>query len=123
MFRKLIAGTAVAGALTFGAAGLAGAATTPTGGTGAAGTGTPSSALCARLPQIQARVTTFESVVATRLPKAESREAKSKAAGHTEVADRIAARITRVQDRESKLNARLAKAEARCGSTGSPATS
>ena len=54
-----------------------------------------------------------------RLPKAEAREAKAKAAGHTKLADAIASRIARVQARETKVNARLAKIEAKCGATGS----
>ena len=59
----------------------------------------------------------LEGKVSTWVPKAEAREAKAKAAGHTKLADAIANRITRVQNRESKVNARLAKAQAKC-STG-----
>jgi len=36
------------------------------------------------------------------------------ATGHIKPADAIAKRITRVQDRENNLKARLSKAEARC---------
>jgi hypothetical protein len=118
MFRTLMAGSAIAGALTLGAAGVAGAATTPAGGaTGA--TGASAATLCSKLPTIVAKVNRFEGAVAARLPKAEAREAKARAAGHTKFADAIAKRITRVQAREKKLDARLAKIEAKCGSPSS----
>jgi hypothetical protein len=113
MIRKLIAGTAVAGALTFGAAGLAGAATPSTPTT----SGTPNAALCAKLPAIQTKVQKIEQRLSTRITKAEAREAKAKAAGHTKLADAINKRITRVQNREAKVNARLAKLVAACGTT------
>jgi hypothetical protein len=109
MIRTVIAGAAVAGALTFGAAGIAGA-TTPTTGS----TGTPSATLCAKLPALQAKVQKVEARVTTWVPKAEARETKAKDAGHTRRADAIAKRITRVQNRETKVNARLAKAQAAC---------
>ena len=118
MFRKIIAGTAVAGALTFGMAGIAGAATTST--TDAARRRRP----CApRPPRSRPASRRFEAKVNARLPKAEAREAKAKAAGHTKVADFIANRITKVQARETKLNARLAKIEAKCGTTGATGSS
>jgi hypothetical protein len=113
MFRTVIAGAAVAGALTFGAAGIAGASTPTTGSTG-----TPSASVCAKLPALQAKVQKVEAKVATWVPKAEARETKAKDAGHTTRADNIAKRITRVQDRESKVNARLAKAQAKCSAGG-----
>jgi len=118
MFRKIIAGTAVAGALTLGLAGAAGAATGSTSNTGPAITS--STTVCSLLPQIQARVQKVESRLAAELPKAQDREAKAKAAGNVTLADRIAARITHVQDRENKVNARLAKLSSACG-TGSTA--
>jgi hypothetical protein len=111
MFRTVIAGAAVAGALTFGVAGIAGASTTGT-------TGTPTAAQCAKLPALQAKVQKLEAKVSTWVPKAEARETKAKDAGHTTLADAIAKRITRVQDRESKVNARLAKAQAACSAAG-----
>lgn len=117
MFRRIIAGTAVAGALTVGVAGVAGAATTSTGTSG-----TPSAATCAKAAKVEARIHTIEGKIAQRLPKAEAREAKAKADGNTKLADRIAARITQVQNREAKVNARLAKIEAKCGTSASGAT-
>ena len=110
MFRTVIAGAAVAGALTFGAAGIAGASTPAT--------GTPTAAQCAKLPALQAKVQKVEAKVSTWVPQAEARETKAKDAGHTTLADAIAKRITRVQNRESKVNARLAKAQAACSAGG-----
>ena len=116
MVRRIIGGTALAGALTLGVAGMAGAgAATPSSATG--GSTTP--AACSRLPKLEARVQKFENAVKARLPKAEAREAKLKAAGHDKLANAIATRITKVQAREAKINARLSKAEAKCGSSGS----
>ena len=117
MFRRIIAGTAVVGALTLGLAGAAGAST---GGTDNSGVViTPSTTVCSLLPQIQARVQKVEAKLAADLPKAQAAEAKAKAAGHTKLADLIAARITKAQTRESKVNARLAKLQADCGSSTS----
>ena len=116
MFRTVIAGAAVAGALTFGVAGIAGASTTGT-------TGTPTAAQCAKLPALQAKVQKVEAKVSTWVPKAEARETKAKDAGHTARADAIAKRITRVQNRESKVNARLAKAQAACSAGTTTTTS
>ncbi|HUC38457.1 MAG TPA: hypothetical protein VMR97_15195, partial [Acidimicrobiales bacterium] len=58
-----------------------------------------------------------EAKVNARIPKAEAREAKLRSENHTKLADRIAARITKVQNRESKVNARLSAVEAKCGTT------
>lgn len=125
MLRRIIAGTAVAGALTLGLAGAAGAATGSTGSTGNTGTKSPaitsSTTVCSLLPKVQDRVQKLESKLATDLPKAQAAEAKAKAAGHTKLADRIAARITKAQNRETKVNARLAKLQADCGTGGSSA--
>ena len=112
MLRKLIAGTAVAGALTFGAAGIAGAATTPS-TTDRHEHWRPGAPSCPRSGQGPAR----EAKVNAWLPKAQAREAKAKANGHTKLADAIAKRITRVQNRENNVNARLAKAQAACGTS------
>jgi hypothetical protein len=120
MFRKIIAGTAVAGALTFSMAGIAGASTGSTGDTGSTGPAiTSSTTVCSLLPQIQTKVQKVESKLTADLPKAQAREAKAKAAGHTKLADAIASRITKIHDRETKVNARLAKLSAECN-TGSP---
>ena len=112
MLRKIIAGTAVAGALTFGAAGIAGAASTPS-----TPTGTNAAARCAKLPALVTKVHAVEAKVSAWLPKAQAREAKANANGHTKLGDAIAKRITRVQNRENNVNARLAKAQAACGTS------
>jgi len=122
MIRRIIAGTAVVGALTLGLAGAAGAATGTTGSTGNTGTNAPaitsSTTVGSLLPKVEARVQKVESKLAADLPKAQAAEAKAKAAGHTKLADRIGNRITKIQDRETKANARLAKLSSECGSGG-----
>ena len=86
MFRTIIAGAAVAGALTFGAAGIAGASTA--GHRHRRGNDpaiTPSTTVRQARPTIQAKVQKVEAKVATWVPKAQAREAKAKAAGHTKL--------------------------------------
>jgi hypothetical protein len=124
MLRTIVAGTAVAGALTFGAVGIAGAttpstsSTTPTTAAPSGGQNSgPPPAKCAKLPAVAARVQKAESKLNARLPKVQAREAKLITAGKTKRADALKARVARVQARESKINARLAKAEATCGTT------
>jgi hypothetical protein len=123
MFRTIVVGTALAGALTFGAVGLAGATTpstsssTPTTATPSGGQNSGPPAKCAKLPAVAARVQKAEGKLNARLPKVEAREAKLTAAGRTKLADALKARVARVQAREGKVNARLAKAEAACGTT------
>jgi hypothetical protein len=63
-----------------------------------------------------------EAKVSTWVPKAQAREATAKSAGHTKRADAIASRITRVQNRETRVNARLAKAQAACSAGGATTT-
>ena len=74
--------------------------------------------MCSRLSKLEARVQKFEDAVEARVPKAEAREAKLKAAGHDKLATAIANRISKVQARETKINARLSKVQAGCGNAG-----
>jgi lipase chaperone LimK len=114
MIRTIIAGTAVAGALTLGLAGVAGAAT-PTSSTG--NTGSNLAARCAKLPQLQSKVQTMENKVNnTVIPKLQARENTDKTNGNTAAADRVAQRIQRLQNREARWNTRLQKAQAKCSS-------
>ena len=53
------------------------------------------------------------------VPKAQAREAKATAAGHTKVAARIGARIAKVQKWETRGTTVLGKISAKCGSTTS----
>ncbi len=119
MLRKIIAGTAAVGALTFGAAGIAGAST-PT--TPAPSGGTNTAAVCAKLPALESKVQAREAKINALLPKVQAREAKLKGEGKTTRANHLAARVTRIGNRETKANARLAKAEAKCGTTSSSAS-
>ncbi len=95
--KSVVAATALAGALTFGLAGMAGAASTPAPATSSSGTSaitpaaTPASpatkaARCAkfeaRVPKIQAR----EAKVATWMAKADARESKATSGNHTKIA-------------------------------------
>ena len=91
MLRKIIAGTAVAGALTFGAAGIAGAATPTSPSTGSGGSsGANLSKLCAKLSNVESRVQKIETALKDRLPKVEAREAKLKSEGKSTQAQKLA---------------------------------
>ncbi len=124
MLRKIVAGTAVAGSLTLGMAGIAGAAT-PSSNSGSTGnTGTSVAARCAKLPQLESKVQTREGKVNnTLIPKLQDRENKAKAAGNTTLADRIDKRITWIQKRETRVNARLQKLQAKCSAASGSASS
>jgi len=123
MLRKLIAGATVAGALTLGLAGVAGAATSTSNG-GRGGTVTSATASrCSGLSKLERKVHTVEGKVLTLVPKTEALEAKAKTAGKTKLAHSLAKRIAQVQRHETKVKARLAKAEAKCGTSATPSTS
>ncbi len=128
MMRKLIAVAAVSGSLVFGAAGIIG----PSGTAGAAASTqrphrrlpsnvTPAThaSRCAKAETLATRIKARETKAAAWLPKAQAREAKATAAGHTKVATRISDRITRVQKLEAKGNTVLAKIAAKCGTATS----
>ena len=119
MFRKIIAGTAVAGALTLGLAGAAGATAGTTGThTGAAPGDHPVDHGVFTHPQIQARVQKVESQARTELTKAQAAEAKAKAAGPHQVGrPHRRSGSPRARTRETKVNARLVEASSECGSS------
>jgi hypothetical protein len=116
MLRKIIVGTAVAGSLTLGTVGLAGAATPAPSGTSG---GTQLATLCAKLPQVQSLVTQWQSDVNGFLPQVQALESQAKTDGLTKIGTGIANALSRVQNRESKLNARLTKLQAKCQGNGS----
>jgi hypothetical protein len=120
MLRKIIAGTAVAGSLTLGMVGLAGAATPAPSGTSA---GTQLGTLCAKLPQVQSLVTQWQSDVNGFLPQVQALESQAKTDGLTKIGTGIGNALSRIQNRESKLNARLTKLQAKCQSNGSAGNS
>jgi hypothetical protein len=112
MIRKLIAVAAVSGSLALGVAGVAGATTPST------PTSTPTHAtLCAKAEKLTTRIQARETKAAAWVPKAQAREAKATAAGHTKLATRIGDRITRVQKFETRGTTVLAKIAAKCGTT------
>jgi hypothetical protein len=129
--RKLIAVAAVSGSLIFGAAGVIGTAgsagaavaapTSPTSPTTATPDVTPAThaSRCAKAEERATRIHAREAKAAVGLPKAQAREAKATAAGHTKAATRISNRIARVQNLVTKGNTVLAKIAARCGSATS----
>jgi len=115
MIRKLIAVAAVSGSLALGVAGVAGAAPS---------TSTPSvtpthATVCAKAEKLATRIEAREAKAAAWVPKAQAREAKATAAGHTKVAARIGARIAKVQKWETRGTTVLGKISAKCGSTTS----
>ncbi len=122
---RLLAGAALTGALSLGAAGVASAAapvTTPQSGGAAPATGAPSAGApgtglllpCARAPKVLARIDKLEGRAATWLPKAAQREATAKARGRTKLASAIARRIVRVQRLEKRGNTLQQRIEAAC---------
>ncbi len=119
MLRKIIAGTAVVGSLALGTVGLAGAATPSPSGNG----GTQLAALCAKLPQFQSLVTQWQSDVSGFVPQVQALEAQAKTDGLTKVGTAIGNALSRMQTRESKLNARLTKLQAKCQGNGSASNS
>jgi hypothetical protein len=114
--RTLIAGSALGTMLALGgAAGLSGL-----GGVAGAATTTPTAAQCAKAQKVEARVAARESKFTnTTLPKMEARESKATSSNHPKVAARIAKRIDRIKKLEARVSARLAKIEAKCGTSGS----
>jgi outer membrane murein-binding lipoprotein Lpp len=116
MIRKLIAVAAVSGSLALGVAGGARGNTHPTPTAPPAAT---HAARCVKAEKVATRIQTLETKAAAWVPKAQARQAKATAAGHTKLAARIGDRITRVQKREAKGTALLAKIAAKCGTTTS----
>jgi hypothetical protein len=118
MLRTIIAGAAVAGAMTLGLVGVAtaaGAASTPVPGSSAQGP--LEQALCSNLPQLHSDVQALQKDVDSNVvPALQAAQTGAKDAGHTRAADALGRRITRVQNRQSRVEARLARAQARCQS-------
>jgi hypothetical protein len=134
MVRRMIAGAAVAGAVTFGLAGMAGATTPTTAPTNTSTTGpthTPKG--CAKLPKIQSHAPGREKKANARISKDQALEKKLKSeSGHTKEAKKVASEIKKAQKHEAKAKRRLNKLETKCpaisgsssssGSSGSSTT-
>ena len=117
MIRKLIATTALTGALALGVTGVAGAAS------GGATTTTATPKACARAPHALARLDKLNAKYQAWLPKAEARETAAKKTHHTKLAAAIAKRITRAQKAYAKGAALYQKIEAKCpGATAAAGT-
>jgi hypothetical protein len=111
MFRKIVATAAIGGALALGGATAASAA--------------PSSSTtqfnCANAPKALARLNAWESKAQTFVTRATARETKASNAGHTNVANYIKHRISRVEKREARRNSLIQRIETACpGATASP---
>jgi hypothetical protein len=112
--RTALGGAAVAGALTFGAAGLAGAA-----GTTSPSTSATHTVNCTKAEARASRIGTREAKAMAWVTKAEARSATVSSAHHPRVAKRIASRLARVQKWEAHGEKRLARIAAACGSRAS----
>jgi len=121
MIRKMLATTALTGALALGIGGVASAATTAPPATGGTATHTFN---CARAPHVLARIARLEARAQTFIPKAQAREAAAQQKGDTALANKIAARITKVQGLEAKGTTLQQKVEAKCpGAVAAPSGS
>jgi hypothetical protein len=114
IMKSAVSATAIAGVLTFGAAGVAGAASSGT---------TPSHAVnCSKAEALGARVQKLENKASTWEAKAQARETKATSNGHPKLAKYIARRITRVERLAARGERRLTRIAGKCGSTA-PASS
>jgi hypothetical protein len=102
-----------------GTGGVAGAASAPTATTPTTASSATHAARCAKAEKLATLITTLEGKATTWVPKAQAREAKATAAGHTKAATVIANRLARVQKWEGRGNTLLAKIAAKCGSATS----
>jgi hypothetical protein len=113
--RKSIAGIVLTGGVLAGTAGVVSAAT---GGTGQR----PSAEqVCARLTSARDRITTTESRLDARLAQLQTAYDTAVAAGNTEAATKIAARITKVQQMHAKLAQKIDVIEGRIAERCTPA--
>jgi hypothetical protein len=120
MLGKIIAGTAVVGALALGSAGIADATTTSTPSRPST---PPQQALsCSFLQQIKPELQAFAGDLNDAATRVQNMETQAKAAGYTKVAKGFAKRAKWVQAREKQVAKKLQNAEARCGSAGSGST-
>jgi hypothetical protein len=125
----MIAGAAVAGAVTFGLAGIAGATTPTTAPTSTSTTGathTPKG--CPKLSKIQSHAPVREKKANARISKDQALEKKLKSeGGHAKQAKKVASEIKQAQKHEAKAKHRLSKLETKCpaisGSSGSSGSS
>ncbi len=111
--KSVLAGSALLGALTFGAMGGAGAATTPT-----------SSHLidCAKAEARVSKIQSRESKVPSLLSKAQAHEAKATANHHPKVVTFVQHRIKRIERLQARGERILSRIEAACGGSSSAAS-
>jgi hypothetical protein len=121
--KKSLVGLAIAGSLAIGFAGVAGAQTS-SGDLAAPATRTLNCETApGRLAKAQERIDTANA----RFAKAEARIEQLRSNGHTERADKLAARIAQAEERLAKAETRLgevtAKVAAHCADPGASAAS
>ena len=109
IIKKLITTTALASALTLGAAGVAGAAGPPA--STAAGSHTVD---CTRAAKVLTRLEALDQRTGTFLSKAPIREQQAVSGGHPVLAARIEKRITRVQKVQARLQRWISRIQAAC---------
>ena len=124
MVRRLIAGTAVFGALTLGAgvvaaATPAGAATSKAHKAAHRSHKSDKAAFCARIKKLDARVQARQGKVSGFITAVQQGESALAASGNTTQPNALAQGVKWIQSHESKVNARLNKALAKCTKSGS----
>lgn len=146
MVRRMIAGAAVAGAMTFGLGGLAGATTpttagtTPTTAAPTTAATTPTTAAptnpaapsntsttvphvpksCPKLPKIKEHAANHQKKASARLSKEQALQKKLKSeGGHTKQLKGVDAKIKKIQKSQAKYKKRLNKLETKCPASDS----
>jgi hypothetical protein len=118
MLRRIITGTAVAGALTLSLAGAASAAPAApsASGAGKALASAKGAALCKELPKIESQVQKFGGALSAWVLQEKALAATANSAGHAKLAHTINGRIANLQRHDHRLGVRLRRAEAKCSS-------
>ena len=114
MARRLVGAALVSGALVLGTAGAAFGATGATGTPGSAGAGAGAGRCTTLAPRVLERLDKVDSRITTALPKLQAAQQRATSADHTKRAKRIGSQISRLQKRQHKVEARIARIEQRC---------
>ena len=117
MIGKVAGAVVVSGALALGTGGAALASTT---GTSSAGTSSPGTSPgagqhgCALAPTALAHLQRVDARITKALPRLEAMETKMAGSGHPKVAARLSTRVKRLENRQQRITARIARIEKRC---------
>ncbi len=123
MVRRIIAASAVVGALTLGTAGAAGAAGTTPSPAPSSSTTPPTTTPCSKLAQVLQRYHASELKVGKHLHKTAGLEARMRKLGHAKLAGIIGKKVRTAENREKRIEARLHQAVARCAAAGQSTSS